>query len=103
MIAALGGTAVGLERQWSGHAEGPGARFAGIRTCTMLGAVGGFGGFWWSAGVTAPAAILLAGAVAVVAAAYVAGSRQDVDGTTEVASNAMLMARKRSTALKRES
>jgi uncharacterized membrane protein (DUF4010 family) len=92
LIAALGGTAVGLERQWSGHAEGPGARFAGIRTLTMLGAVGGFSGFWWSAGVTAPGAILLAGGVAVVAAAYVAGSRQDVDGTTEVAALIVLAA-----------
>jgi uncharacterized membrane protein (DUF4010 family) len=66
LIAALGGAAVGLERQWSGHADGPGARFAGIRTFTMLGAVGGFSGWLWTAGVTAPAAILFAGAVAVV-------------------------------------
>ena len=29
LIAALGGAAVGLEREWSGHATGPGARFAG--------------------------------------------------------------------------
>jgi uncharacterized membrane protein (DUF4010 family) len=27
LIAALGGAAVGLERQWSGHAEGPRAHF----------------------------------------------------------------------------
>ena len=92
LIAALGGAAVGLERQWSGHAEGPGARFAGIRTFTMLGAVGGFSGWLWTAGVTAPAAILVAGAVAVVAAAYVAGSRQDIDGTTEVAALVVLAA-----------
>ena len=92
LIAALGGAAVGLERQWSGHAEGPGARFAGIRTFTMLGAVGGFSGWLWTAGVTAPAAILLAGAVAVVAAAYVAGSRHDIDGTTEVAALVVLAA-----------
>ena len=41
LIAALGGSAVGFERQWSGHAEGPRARFAGIRTFTMLGALAG--------------------------------------------------------------
>jgi uncharacterized membrane protein (DUF4010 family) len=92
LIAALGGAAVGLERQWSGHAEGPGARFAGIRTFTMLGAVGGFSGWLWTAGATGPAAILFAGAVAVVAAAYVAGSRQDIDGTTEVAALVALAA-----------
>ncbi|MGE0446918.1 MAG: MgtC/SapB family protein [Vicinamibacterales bacterium] len=85
LIAALGGAAVGLERQWSGHADGPGARFAGIRTFTMLGAAGGISGWLWTADAAVPAAILLAGAVAVVAAAYAAGSRQDIDGTTEVA------------------
>jgi uncharacterized membrane protein (DUF4010 family) len=85
LIAALGGAAVGLEREWSGHATGPGARFAGIRTFTMLGATGGLSGWLWTTGLTTPASILLAGAVAVVAAAYVAGSRRDIDGTTEVA------------------
>lgn len=92
LIAALGGAAVGLERQWSGHAEGPGARFAGIRTFTMLGAVGGFSGWLWTAGVTGPAALLFAGGVAIVAAAYAAGSRQDIDGTTEVAALVVLAA-----------
>jgi uncharacterized membrane protein (DUF4010 family) len=92
VIAALGGAAVGLERQWSGHAEGPTARFAGIRTFTMLGAVGGLTGWLWNAGVTAPAGILFAGAVLIVAAAYVAGSRQEIDGTTEVAALVVLAA-----------
>jgi uncharacterized membrane protein (DUF4010 family) len=43
-------------------------------------------------GVTAPAAILFAGAVTIVAAGYVAGSRQDIDGTTEVAALVVLAA-----------
>jgi uncharacterized membrane protein (DUF4010 family) len=76
---------VGLERQWSGHADGPRGRFAGIRTFTMLGAMGGLGGWLWISGLPVPAAILLAGAVAIVATAYVASSRHDVDATTEVA------------------
>ena len=92
LSATLGGAAVGLERQWSGHAEGPAARFAGIRTFTMLGAVGGFSGWLWTAGITVPAAILFAGAVAIVAAGYVAASRQDIDGTTEVAALVVLAA-----------
>jgi uncharacterized membrane protein (DUF4010 family) len=92
LIAALGGAAVGVERQWSGHAEGPRAHFAGIRTFTMLGAIGGFSGWLWMTGITAPAAILFAGGVALVAAAYVAGSRHDVDGTTEVAALVVLAA-----------
>jgi uncharacterized membrane protein (DUF4010 family) len=92
VIAALGGAAIGLERTWSGHAEGPRARFAGIRTFTMLGALGGFAGWLWGAGITIPAAILLSGAVAIVAAAYVAGSRDDIDGTTEVVALVVLAA-----------
>ena len=92
LIATMGGAAVGLERQWSGHADGPGARFAGIRTLTMLGALAGLSGRLWLLGVTAPSGILLAGAVLVVAAAYVAGSRDDVDGTTEVAALVVLAA-----------
>jgi uncharacterized membrane protein (DUF4010 family) len=92
LIATLGGAAVGLERQWSGHAIGPAARFAGIRTFTLLGALGGLCGWLWTTGATAFAAILFAGAVAIVAAAYVAGSRRDVDGTTEVAALVVLAA-----------
>jgi uncharacterized membrane protein (DUF4010 family) len=92
LIAALGGSAVGLERQWSGHAEGPRARFAGIRTFTMLGALAGLCGWLWKTGLTVPAAILFAGAVTITAAAYVAASRQDVDATTEVAALVVLAA-----------
>ena len=92
LIATLGGAAVGLERQWSGHADGPEARFGGIRTFTLLGALAGLSGWLWNAGVTIPAAILLAGAVTVVGAAYVARSRHDIDGTTEVAALVVLAA-----------
>ena len=58
----------------------------------MLGAAGGFSGLLWTLGITAPAAILFAGAVTIVAAAYVAGSRHDVDGTTEAAALVVLAA-----------
>ena len=56
----------------------------------MLGAVGGLSGWLWNAGGTVPAAILLAGVVIITA--YVAGSRQDVDATTEVAALVVLAA-----------
>jgi len=85
VIAALGGAAVGLERQWSGHADGPTARFAGIRTFTMLGGIGGLCGWLWTIEAGAPALILLTIAGAIVATAYVRSSRQEIDGTTEVA------------------
>ena len=48
VIAALGGTAVGVERQWSGHADGADARFAGVRTFTLLGGLGGLAGWLWT-------------------------------------------------------
>jgi uncharacterized membrane protein (DUF4010 family) len=92
MIAALGGTAVGVERQWSGHAEGAAARFAGVRTFTLLGGLGGLVGWLWQAGFTLPAAVLVAGATAITTAAYIARMRLDVDGTTEVAALVVIAA-----------
>ena len=85
LIAALGGMAVGLERQWSGHADGPAARFGGIRTFTMLGAIAGLSGWLLTLGARPAAITLLIAAAAIIVAAYVAASRRDVDATTEVA------------------
>ena len=91
-IAALGGAAVGLEREWSGHAGGAKAHFAGIRTFTLLGGMAGVAGWFWILGFQAVAIVLLAGATALVVAAYVSASRRDVDGTTEVAALVVLSA-----------
>lgn len=84
-VAILGGLAVGIERQWSGKSAGPSARFAGLRTFTLLGLTAGLGGWLWTAGLEGPSTILLAGLSAMVVVAYLAASRRDVDGTTEVA------------------
>jgi uncharacterized membrane protein (DUF4010 family) len=89
-IAVLGGLAVGIERQWSGHAIGPRARFAGLRTFTLLGLVAGLSGQLWVAGLTGLALVLLAGLGGLVVLAYHAASRTDVDGTTEVAAFVVL-------------
>ena len=43
-VAAVAGLAVGVEREWSGHATGPEARFAGVRTFFLLGLLGGLAG-----------------------------------------------------------
>src|SRR6186997_2581480 len=91
-ISTLGGMAVGLERQWSGKADGPRARFAGLRTFTLLGLVAGLSGWLWTAGLTGPAIIFLAGLGALVVVAYQAASRTDVDGTTEVSAFVVLAA-----------
>ena len=92
LIAALGGAAVGIERQWSGHAEGPRARFAGVRTFTMIGGLGGLSGTLYMLGLTGPAVVVLAGTAALVVAAYITASRHDVDGTTEGAALVVLTA-----------
>ena len=89
-VAGLGGIAVGLERQWSGHASGPHARMAGLRTFTMLGLVAGLSGWMWSVALAWPAAILLSAASALVAIGYARASRHDIDATTEVAAMVVL-------------
>jgi uncharacterized membrane protein (DUF4010 family) len=87
-VAALAGMAVGLEREWSGHATGPAARFAGVRTFFLLGAIGGVAGLLLAQGQTAISASLLLGASALVVAAYLTAARrapEAIDGTTETA------------------
>ena len=91
-IAALAGMAIGLERQWSGHADGEGARFGGIRTFTLLGGLAGVSGWLATEGQPVVAAVLLAGAVALIVVGYHVASRHDVDATTEVAALVVLAA-----------
>ena len=92
LVATLGGAAIGLERQWSGHASGPHARFGGIRTFTMLGGIAGLSGWLSANDLRLLAVVLLAGAAAVVAIGYAVAARSDVDGTTEVAALVVLTA-----------
>jgi uncharacterized membrane protein (DUF4010 family) len=92
IVALLGGMAVGLERQWSGHATGPQARFGGIRTFALLGGLAGVAGWLWSSGLEPLAIVLLLASSALVVMAYVAASRIDVDATTEVSALVVLAA-----------
>jgi uncharacterized membrane protein (DUF4010 family) len=85
LVAALGGAAIGVERERSGHASGPHARFGGVRTFTMIGGIAGLAGWLGTLGLSGFALILAGGAVALVIAGYVAASRREVDGTTEAA------------------
>ena len=92
-VAALAGMAVGLEREWSGHATGPGARFAGLRTFFLLGLLGGVAGVLLGKGLIGPAAAILAGGAGLAVAAYVVAARRpgaDPDGTTEAAALVVL-------------
>lgn len=92
-IAALLGLGAGLEREWSGHAEGPQARFAGLRTFLLLGITGGVAGLLIGEGSDLAGALLIGGAMALSAVAYQAASRPPegrVDGTTEAAAIAIV-------------
>jgi len=85
IVAILGGAAVGVERQRSGHATGPDARLGGIRTFTLLGTLAGIAGYLIESEYTLPAALLIAGALTLIVAGYVRASKNDIDATTEVA------------------
>ena len=85
IVAILGGAAVGVERQRSGHASGPDARLGGIRTFTLLGTLAGIAGYLTESGLPIPAALLVSGALALVVAGYIRASKNDIDATTEVA------------------
>jgi uncharacterized membrane protein (DUF4010 family) len=91
-IAALGGAAIGIERQWSGHATGPHARFGGIRTFTLLGVLAGIAGVCLTLQAMPVAAALVAGGAAIVAGAYWKMDRKDVEATTEVAALVVIAA-----------
>ncbi|MFL5403836.1 MAG: MgtC/SapB family protein [Gemmatimonadales bacterium] len=92
-VAGLAGLAVGIEREWSGHATGPAARFAGVRTFLMLGLLGGLAGWLIEGGLLLPGALLLASGSLLTVAAYVMAARRGgaaVEGTTEVAALVVL-------------
>ena len=89
-VAALNGAAIGLERQRSGHATGPRARFGGIRTFTLIGASGGMAGLLLTSGATALSMVVAAGAASLIVAGYVAAMRDDIDATTEAAALVVL-------------
>jgi uncharacterized membrane protein (DUF4010 family) len=92
IVATLGGAAIGLEREWSGHASGPNPHFGGFRTFTLLGGLGGAVGWLAINGFAALGVVLLAAAAGLVVAGYAAASRHDIDATTEVAAIVVLAA-----------
>lgn len=85
VVAALGGAAIGVERQWSGHATGTHPHLGGIRTFTLIGGAAGLAGVLATAGYGAVAATIVTGLVAVIVLGYLATSRKHIDATTEVA------------------
>lgn len=92
VVAILGGAAVGVERQRSGHATGPEARLGGVRTFTLLGTLAGIAGLLTVAGYAPAAGLLIAAALALIVAGYIRASKIDIDATTEVAALVVLAA-----------
>ena len=85
VVAALGGAAIGVERQRSGHATGARPHLGGVRTFTLIGGAAGVAGLLASSGYPAVSAAIAVGLVTLVAIGYAAVSRVHVDATTEVA------------------
>jgi uncharacterized membrane protein (DUF4010 family) len=85
VVAAIGGLAIGVERQRTGHASGRHARFGGVRTFALLGGVAGLAGWLTTLHFIALGVALTAGAIALVISGYVAASHREVDATTEAA------------------
>jgi len=84
-VATLVGLAVGIERQWSGHAS---EQFAGVRTFFVLGLLAGLAGWFLGTGSEAVGVILLAAGAGLTLAAYVLTARvggEGIHGTTEAA------------------
>jgi len=85
-VAALGGLAVGIEREWSVKRGQHAPHFAGTRTFLLLGLLGALGAELCRVGlVAAGTALWIASAALIVAAYAITSRRNDVGGTTEVA------------------
>lgn len=92
-VAALGGLAVGVEREWSARDRKHHPRFAGVRTFLLLGLFGGLAAEFARSGQVAAAIALLSGVGALIVLAYALAARGgDLDGTTEVSAFVVLAA-----------
>jgi uncharacterized membrane protein (DUF4010 family) len=85
-VAALGGLAVGIEREWSVKRGRQEPHFAGPRTFLLLGLIGALGAELLRSGLVGAGISLFVAGAALIVVAYAVTSRQhDVGGTTEVA------------------
>jgi uncharacterized membrane protein (DUF4010 family) len=85
-VGALGGLAVGIEREWSGREDGEHTRFAGVRTFLLIGLLAALSSVFFELDLFAAGASILAGSVLLVAIAYAAGAYHgNQESTTEFA------------------
>lgn len=92
-VAALGGLAIGIEREWSQRQSGGARRFAGVRTFLLLGLIGGLAAELVREEFVVGAVVAFAAAAALAVVAYGRrANREDPDATTEVTAVVVLMA-----------
>ena len=85
-VAAFGGLAVGIEREWSARRPGEPARFGGVRTFLLLGLTGGLATVLFRAVDPRIGLVLFAGGLGLVLVAYLVSAwRGTIDATSEVA------------------
>ena len=85
-VAALGGLAVGIEREWSARRPGEPPRFGGVRTFLLLGLTGGLAAVLYQTADPRIGLVLFAGGLALVLVAYLVSAwRGTIDATSEVA------------------
>jgi uncharacterized membrane protein (DUF4010 family) len=92
-VAALGGLAVGTEREWSARIEEKAPRFAGVRTFMLIGLIGALSVEFIQLGFAEiGTGILAAGALLIVVAYTISAVRKDLESTTEFAAILVLAA-----------
>ena len=85
-VGALGGLAVGIEREWSGKVEGEQPRFAGVRTFLLIGLLATLSSVFFELDLFAAGVSILGGSILLVAIAYSAGAYHgNRESTTEFA------------------
>lgn len=85
-VGALGGLAVGIEREWSGRAAAERPRFAGVRTFLLIGLLAALSSTLIENNLFASGIGILGGTILLVNIAYAASAyRGDRESTTEFA------------------
>lgn len=83
-VAALGGAAVGVDRQRAYSDKEPGA-IGGLRTFTLLGTIAGVCGYLIAIGLGTIAIVVVAATAGMIIAVRIAAGRIPRDATTEIA------------------
>ena len=86
----VAGALIGLERGWKLKDQTAGTRVAGVRTFSLLGLAGGIAGLLGALGQGWAGAVIVAGALVMLALAYASRLRERGDATSPIAAVATL-------------